>query len=94
MPFIVATYVSASSQGQCTHSAMTNVFALALTINFEVCILVYSSSSIFSYPIGFNFGLFKSLCNMMIYGSQRCFLFYQLLEFPFTHVFNVTKSNF
>jgi hypothetical protein len=25
MPFIVATYVFASSQGQCTHSARTNL---------------------------------------------------------------------
>jgi hypothetical protein len=25
MPFIVATYVSASSQGQCTHSARTKI---------------------------------------------------------------------
>ena len=46
MPFIVATYVYASSQGQRTHSARTKIYPLPPDSESRKIVFIYSNTSI------------------------------------------------
>ena len=54
MPFIVATYVYASSQGQRTHSALTKIAELMLQISMYASIIFFYKQFIIIFDLWVN----------------------------------------